>query len=264
MKILNIIYVTVLLVSGVTSTPIFDDTENNTTLVTVNQYNGDVVSSQGFELGKLAKGKLGKVGKVGKKIGAKAARKSLIVQLKIVAKSLKIIEGIKQDTNEDLLNVFDEVTEKLLTEIFVGLKNSGFINPILQFSLTDDQIRQSLIDFTIQLLQAHVIPWKDILKALEESGLATDVLKFALTDPETRQGEIDLILELLPQLLEEAVIDWKKLLATLLEHIPKHIGLQELWEMIIGHLLQHTDKKHLWDTIVKHIPFNNTTSTFGY
>lgn len=146
------------------------------------------------------------------KIVYEKGKKVVLIQLKAMEKILQKLESVG---GFDILS--DEKTEEALTTVFVALKNSMLLNPIIRYSLTDDEIRQGIIDLTIELLKADVIPYREIFVALNESGLAIDVIKFLLTDEETRQGEIDLIIELIKQLIESGAIK----LEDLLKHIPK-------------------------------------------
>lgn len=151
-------------------------------------------------------------------------KKSLIKELNTILKSIKKIEKLKDTEGNEgneidkrgLSDVKDEVVETLLIKVFTALKDSELLNPIIRFSLTDDTTREGLIDVTIELLKARVIPWTDIFNALKDSGLAVDILKFLLTDPEAREGQIDLVLELIPRLLEDGVIS----LDDILKRIP--------------------------------------------
>lgn len=163
--------------------------------------------------------------------------KKMIKELKTIIKCLESIEKVKnseeyktQELDEDFVDPdlqkrgkLDDVIEELLTKVFISLKSSQLINPILRFSLTDYEVRQGLIDITIQLLKADVIPWEEIFNALKDSGLAVDVIKFLLTDSESRSGTVDLVLELLPKLLELGVISFKDILERIIPHIPKDI-----------------------------------------
>ncbi|CAH6722493.1 hypothetical protein CLIB1444_09S04786 [[Candida] jaroonii] len=162
--------------------------------------------------------------------------KKMIKELKTIIKCLESIERIKEskehkvqefgeEGEEDLQKRgnLDVIVEGLLTKVFVSLKSSQLINPILRFSLTDDQVRQGIIDMTIQLLQANVIPWEEIFNALKNSGLAVDVIKFLLTDPESRSGTVSLVLELLPKLLEQGIISFKDVLERIIPYIPGNV-----------------------------------------
>ena len=146
------------------------------------------------------------------KIVYEKGKKVVLIQLKAME---KILQKLESAGGFDILS--DEKTEEALTTVFVALKNSMLLNPIIRYSLTDDEIRRGIIDLTIELLKADVIPYREIFVALNESGLAIDVIKFLLTDEETRQGEIDLIIELIKQLIESGAIK----LEDLLKHIPK-------------------------------------------
>ncbi|EGV65973.1 hypothetical protein PSN45_003213 [Yamadazyma tenuis] len=146
-------------------------------------------------------------------------KKAIIKELESILKSIKKIKKLKAETPEistrGLSEKKDEIIESLLVKVFVALKDSELITPMLEFSLTDEQVRGGLVKTTVDLLKANVIPWEEIFTALKESGLAVEVVRFLLTDPETIEGEIDLILELIPRLIEEKVINLEDLLKIL-------------------------------------------------
>lgn len=146
-------------------------------------------------------------------------KKVLIEKFDSVLQGISEIKDLKKDDvfENDIDEAGNSLIEGFLEKIFISLKDADLINPILKFSLTDEKVRAGLIDITIELLKADVIPWYDIFVALKDSGLAIDVIRFLLTDPETRQGQIDLIVELIPRLIEEDVINLKDLL----KHIPQ-------------------------------------------
>lgn len=165
-----------------------------------------------------------------KKIFSK--KKKLVKELEAVVFSLQKIEKIKGADDDEgdweeedgdkssISDLKDELIETLLTKVFISLKNSDLINPILKFSLTDDKVRSSIVDITVELLKADVIPYYEIFVALRDSGLAIQVIQFLLTDPETRQGQIDLIIELIPRLLEDGVINFEDILKNLPTSLP--------------------------------------------
>ncbi|KAG2734778.1 hypothetical protein G9P44_002784 [Scheffersomyces stipitis] len=107
-----------------------------------------------------------------------------------------------------------DLVEDLLVKVFVSLKRSGLINSIIKMSLTDDEVREGVVDIAADLLERDVIPFEDIFVALKDSGLAVDVIKFSLTDEETRGGVVALIRELLPHLIADGSINPKDLIAT--------------------------------------------------
>lgn len=146
-------------------------------------------------------------------------KKDLFDNFDKVMNGILKIKDLKSDKefNESLSEEDSSLIEGLLERVFIGLKNADLINPILKFSLTDEKVRAGLIDITIELLKADVIPWYEIFVALNDSGLAVDTIKFLITDPETRQGQIDLILELIPRLIEDGIIS----LEDLLKRIPR-------------------------------------------
>ena len=93
--------------------------------------------------------------------------------------------NLKTGDNEFGLSVDDDpddrdLVDELLLRVFNLLKGSGFINDIIRMSLTDPRVRLGMIDMTIRLLNAEVIPWDDIFLALKRHGLAIDVIKFTL------------------------------------------------------------------------------------
>lgn len=94
-----------------------------------------------------------------------------------------------------------------MTHIFVILKRSGLINSIIRQSLVDDQVRHGVAGITVELIEADVIPYTEVLEAMKDSGLALDVIKFSLTDNETRAGLIQLIIELIPELIRSGVLN---------------------------------------------------------
>ena len=102
--------------------------------------------------------------------------------------------GLSADDDPDDRDLVDE----LLLRVFNLLKGSGFINDIIRMSLTDPRVRLGMIDMTIRLLNAEVIPWDDIFIALKRHGLAIDVIKFTFTDAQTRVGLAAFVIELLP------------------------------------------------------------------
>lgn len=118
--------------------------------------------------------------------------------------SKRDIEG-----DEELVELMKrgDTVEYLLTKVFVALKRSGLIMPIIKMSLTNEDIRAALIDMTIQLLEADVIPYEDIFYALKDSGLALQVVGFSLQDDCTRRGLGKLIVELIPELINSGALD---------------------------------------------------------
>lgn len=141
-----------------------------------------------------------KFGKAKKQAGKVQALKKILADIKEIAK-----------TSSEQLLIKRDIVDDLLYRVFVALKNSGFVNSIVKFSLTDDATRHGVVELTADLLEREVIPWEEILEALKTSGLAVDVIKHAVTDPDTRQGVIDLIIELIPQLIESGVLDLSKI-----------------------------------------------------
>lgn len=94
-----------------------------------------------------------------------------------------------------------------MTHIFVILKRSGLINSIIRQSLVDDQVRHGVASITVELIEADVIPYTEVLTAMKDSGLALDVIKYSLTDSETRAGLIQLIVELIPELIRSGALN---------------------------------------------------------
>ncbi|KAK6457046.1 uncharacterized protein RJT20DRAFT_134338 [Scheffersomyces xylosifermentans] len=107
-----------------------------------------------------------------------------------------------------------DLVDDLLVKVFVALKDSGLINAIIKMSLTDDKVRASIVDITVDLIEADVIPYEEIFVALKDSGLAIDVIKASVLDPETRAGVVALITELIPDLLKSGAISPKDLLSS--------------------------------------------------
>lgn len=102
-----------------------------------------------------------------------------------------------------------DLVEDLLVKVFVALKKSGLVNSIVKMALTDCDVRPAIIDITIQLIEADVIPYEEIFVALKDSGLATDVIEHLFTDPETREGLVAFTTELIPELLESGALSGK-------------------------------------------------------
>lgn len=95
-----------------------------------------------------------------------------------------------------------ETVADVTVRLFVGLKESGLINDVIKMSLTDDEVRESITQITVDLLESGAIPWEEVFTALKDSGLAVDVVKQSVEDPTTRHGVALLIQELLPQLIK--------------------------------------------------------------
>lgn len=107
-----------------------------------------------------------------------------------------------------------DMVDELLLRVFNLLKGSGFINDIIRMSLTDPRVRLGMIDMTIRLLNAEVIPWDDIFIALKRHGLAIDVIKFTFTDAQTRVGLAAFVVELLPALVNSGALNLRQILET--------------------------------------------------
>lgn len=120
-----------------------------------------------------------------------------------------VLSMVKQADSADSKDLDKrDIVDELLVKVFYALKKSGLLNSIIKMSLTDDEVRPIIVDITIDLIEADVIPYEEIFEALKDSGLAVDVVKFILTDPETRQGLIDFIKELIPQLISSGELDF--------------------------------------------------------
>lgn len=122
--------------------------------------------------------------------------------------------GINATTSDLVAREFDlfgleerGLLDDAMTHIFVLLKRSGLINSVIRQSLVDDQVRHGVASITIELIEADVIPYTEVLEAMKDSGLALDVIKFSLTDSETRAGLIQLIIELIPELIRSGVLN---------------------------------------------------------
>lgn len=107
----------------------------------------------------------------------------------------------------------DDTVEMLLTKIFSSLNKSGLLLPIIKMSMTNEKIRASLIDMTIDLIEADVIPYEEIFTALKDSGLAIEVVGFSLKDECTRKGLGKLIIEMIPELLASGALSPTDLLS---------------------------------------------------
>ena len=141
------------------------------------------------------------------------------VSKKKVIKDKLIGKFKKQGDNEFGLSADDDpdgrdLVDELLLRVFNLLKGSGFINDIIRMSLTDPRVRLGMIDMTIRLLNAEVIPWDDIFIALKRHGLAIDVIKFTFTDAQTRVGLAAFVIELLPALVTSGALDLRQILET--------------------------------------------------
>ncbi|CUM63391.1 uncharacterized protein PRCAT00000965001 [Priceomyces carsonii] len=110
-----------------------------------------------------------------------------------------------------------DLFEDLLVKLFKALKRSGLVNAVVKMSLTDDEVRPEIVNVTIDLLEADVIPWEEIFQALKDSGLAVDVIKNLLTDPETREGAVEFTVELIRELLTSEVLTVDELMKAIPE-----------------------------------------------
>ncbi|CCE78878.1 Piso0_000912 [Millerozyma farinosa CBS 7064] len=140
-----------------------------------------------------------------KHIAEKARRtKKLVTVLKSVLTSITEIKALKESKSVENLGKRDLVDD-LLERVFVALKDSGLVNSIIKMSLTDDDVRPAITQLTIDLIEADVIPYKEIFEALKSSGLAVDVVKKSVTDPETREGLVEFTKELIKGLVAEDI-----------------------------------------------------------
>jgi len=116
------------------------------------------------------------------------------------------IADLKKGSIFDVTKRGDTV-EKLLTKVFVSLKKSGLLLPIIKMTLTEYKTREATVKLIVELLEADIIPYEEIFEALNESGIVLLVTKFSLTDEETREGLGKLILQILPVLLKTNDVD---------------------------------------------------------